>query len=181
MSFDRRNFFRVTLAAAGSGTATLLAAETQPGNGKEAPAEPDHVGCLVDTTLCIGCRQCEAACNTRNKLPKSTINFSDRTILRNERRPSENAFTVVNEYTGSPSPDQEKVKTTFVKVQCMHCLTPSCVSACIVGALSKIKDGSIVYNPDICLGCRYCQVACPFEIPAYEFNECAVWDWRTEF
>ncbi len=169
MSFDRRDFFRAALAAGGAGTATLLAAEPEP--AKEETAEPNHVGCLVDTTLCIGCRQCESACNTRNKLPKSTINFADRTIFRSERRPSETAFTVVNEFPGSPSPDQGNVKETFVKVQCMHCLTPSCVSACIVGALTKASDGSIVYNPDICLGCRYCQVSCPFEIPAYEFDE----------
>ena len=53
----------------------------------------------------------------------------------------------------------------------MHCLYPSCVSACIVGAMTKAPDGSVVYNPTICLGCRYCQIACPFEVPAYEFNE----------
>jgi ferredoxin len=53
----------------------------------------------------------------------------------------------------------------------MHCLDPSCVSACIVGALTKSVDGAVVYNPTICIGCRYCQVACPFEIPAYEFHE----------
>jgi formate dehydrogenase iron-sulfur subunit len=53
----------------------------------------------------------------------------------------------------------------------MHCLFPSCVSACIVGALTKSSDGAVVYNPTICIGCRYCQIACPFEIPAYEFNE----------
>jgi ferredoxin len=53
----------------------------------------------------------------------------------------------------------------------MHCLYPSCVSACIVGALTKSPDGAVVYNSTICIGCRYCQVACPFEIPAYEFHE----------
>jgi ferredoxin len=53
----------------------------------------------------------------------------------------------------------------------MHCLYPSCVSACIVAALTKAADGAVVYNPTICIGCRYCQVACPFEIPAYEFHE----------
>jgi ferredoxin len=52
----------------------------------------------------------------------------------------------------------------------MHCLHASCVSACIVGALTKAADGAVVYNPTICIGCRYCQVACPFEIPAYEFH-----------
>jgi ferredoxin len=40
-----------------------------------------------------------------------------------------------------------------------------------VAALTKSADGAVVYNPTICIGCRYCQVACPFEIPAYEFYE----------
>ncbi len=53
----------------------------------------------------------------------------------------------------------------------MHCLYPSCVSACIVGASPNPADGAVVYNPTICLGCRYCQVVCPFEVPAFEFNE----------
>ncbi len=78
---------------------------------------------------------------------------------------------MVNQFPGSPSPDQAGLPQTYVKAQCMHCLYPSCVSACIVGALTKPRDGAVVYNPTICLGCRYCQVACPFEIPAYEFNE----------
>ena len=77
----------------------------------------------------------------------------------------------MNQFAGSPSPDQAALPQTYCKVQCMHCLHPSCVSACIVGAMTKAPDGSVVYNPTICLGCRYCQIACPFEVPAYEFNE----------
>lgn len=158
--------------AAGGAAGDALAAEAPPEKPAEKPApEPDHVGCLVDTTLCIGCRQCEAACNTRNRLPKPDQPFTDRTVFRQARRPTETTYTVVNEYPGSPSPDQSETRQTYAKIQCMHCLTPSCVSACIVGAMSKSSDGAVVYNPDICLGCRYCQVACPFEIPAYEFQE----------
>jgi formate dehydrogenase iron-sulfur subunit len=139
--------------------------------GSEAvPAEQEEqVGTLVDTTLCIGCRQCEDACNRRNKLPRPLRPFSDRTVLRQFRRPEENAFTVVNEFAGRPSPDQPLMPTTFIKSQCMHCLTPACVSACVVGALRKAPDGAVIYNSEICLGCRYCMVACPFEIPAYQY------------
>lgn len=137
---------------------------------QQFPAASDHVGVLVDTTLCIGCRKCEEACNRRNRLPRTAAPFSDRDVLNNFRRPSANAFTVVNRFKGSPSADQEGVTHTYVKVQCMHCLYPSCVSACIVGALTKAGDGAVVYNPAICIGCRYCQISCPFEIPAYEFH-----------
>jgi Fe-S-cluster-containing dehydrogenase component len=128
------------------------------------------VGVLVDTTLCIGCRKCEEACNRRNHLPRTVDSFSDREVLRAFRRPSEDAFTVVNQFPGSPSPDQATLPMTFAKVQCMHCLIPSCVSACIVGALTKAADGAVVYDPTICIGCRYCMVACPFEIPAYQYH-----------
>ena len=53
----------------------------------------------------------------------------------------------------------------------MHCNQPACVSACIVGALKKNRIGSVDYDAWKCIGCRYCMVACPFQIPAYEYNE----------
>lgn len=166
-ALSRRRFIQLTAAAGGAAGATAHASES--GNGRH-PLSPDYVGVLVDTTLCIGCRKCEEACNRRNQLPRTAEPFSDREALRTFRRPSENAFTVVNQFHGNPSPDQADVATTYAKVQCMHCLIPSCVSACIVGALTKANDGAVVYDPTICIGCRYCMVACPFEIPAYQYT-----------
>jgi formate dehydrogenase iron-sulfur subunit len=163
--FDRRAFLKFGMAAA-AGTALPPRAEGRENNHL---VSPDYVGVLVDTTLCIGCRKCEEACNRRNNLPRTAEPFSDREALRTFRRPTESAYTVVNQFPGSPSPDQAGLAMTFVKVQCMHCLIPSCVSACIVGALTKAADGAVIYNPAICIGCRYCMVACPFEIPAYEY------------
>ena len=168
---NRRTLLQLGLAAtAGASTSSLALGASQAQEEKKPPS-PEHVGVLVDTTLCIGCRKCEEACNRRNNLPRTAESFSDREVLRTFRRPSETAFTVVNQFPGSPSPDQAGVPQTYAKVQCMHCLDPSCVSACIVAALTKSADGAVVYNPTICIGCRYCQVACPFEIPAYEFHE----------
>lgn len=171
MGLTRRGLLRLGLAATSGvvGTAGLAAQESQAPTAKPS-ASPDYVGVLVDTTLCIGCRKCEEACNRRNHLPRTAESFSDRDVLRAFRRPTENAFTVVNQFAGSPSPDQAGLAQTYCKVQCMHCLYPSCVSACIVGALTKSADGAVVYNSTICIGCRYCQVACPFEVPAYEFH-----------
>jgi Fe-S-cluster-containing dehydrogenase component len=170
MQVSRRTLLKLGLAASSGAAASQLA----PRDGQAAEAKPAsspaYVGVLVDTTLCIGCRKCEEACNRRNHLPRTAESFSDQDILRAFRRPSETAFTVVNRFPGSPSPDQAGLPQSYCKVQCMHCLYPSCVSACITGAMSKIADGSVVYNPAICIGCRYCQVACPFEVPAYEFH-----------
>jgi formate dehydrogenase iron-sulfur subunit len=58
-----------------------------------------------------------------------------------------------------------------VKVQCMHCDHPACVSACIVGAFSKKENGSVVWDTDKCIGCRYCMVACPFQVPSFEYDK----------
>jgi len=165
MTMNRRTLLKLGLAASASAATPALAEE----RATRHAVSPDYVGVLVDTTLCIGCRKCEEACNRRNHLPRTAESFSDREVLRTFRRPSEKAFTVVNQFPGSPSPDQAALPMTFAKVQCMHCLIPSCVSACIVGALTKAPDGAVVYNPTICMGCRYCLVACPFEIPAYEY------------
>ena len=170
MKLNRRTVLKLSLAAtAGASPGRVAAGESQTPKERRPPS-PAYVGVLVDTTLCIGCRKCEEACNRRNHLPRTAESFSDRDVLRSFRRPTENAFTVVNQFLGSPSPDQAGLPHTHCKVQCMHCLYPSCVSACIVGALTKVSDGAVVYNPTICIGCRYCQVACPFEIPAYEFH-----------
>jgi Fe-S-cluster-containing dehydrogenase component len=174
MDLHRRRLLQFGLAAATIATPSPAQTGPSPGAAEAPPGTaeiPDHVGVLNDTTLCIGCRECEAACNRRNRLPRTAVPFSDRDVLRTFRRPSETAFTVVNQFQGSPSPDQAALQQTYCKVQCMHCLNPSCVSACIVGAMTKAPDGSVVYDPTICLGCRYCQIACPFEVPAYEFNE----------
>jgi formate dehydrogenase iron-sulfur subunit len=53
----------------------------------------------------------------------------------------------------------------------MHCLEPSCVSACLVGSLTKTAEGPVVYDPEKCIGCRYCMLACPFHVPRYEWSE----------
>jgi Fe-S-cluster-containing dehydrogenase component len=52
----------------------------------------------------------------------------------------------------------------------MHCKEPACASACFVGAFKKTPEGAVVYNASVCVGCRYCMVACPFGIPAYEYD-----------
>jgi formate dehydrogenase iron-sulfur subunit len=58
----------------------------------------------------------------------------------------------------------------YVRKQCRHCLEPACVSACPVGAMQKTPEGVVVYDKAICMGCRYCMVACPFGIPRYDWS-----------
>ena len=65
---------------------------------------------------------------------------------------------------------KDEGRTTFVKTQCMHCVQPACVSACLTRAMEKTPKGPVVYHEDRCMGCRYCMMACPFEIPKYQWD-----------
>ena len=57
------------------------------------------------------------------------------------------------------------------KQQCMHCIEPVCSSACIIKAMEKRSNGAVTYRNDLCLGCRYCMVACPFNVPKFEYSK----------
>ena len=170
MGVSRRGFLGL-VAASATLARDAKASDKADGAQPEPLHKDEQVACLVDTTLCIGCRKCEEACNASNELPRPERPFSDRWVLRHERRPSQDAFTVVNSYVGPPSTTQRERLETYVKTQCMHCVDPSCVSACIVAALTKTPEGPVVYDAERCIGCRYCMVACPFEIPAYSYDD----------
>jgi len=164
MSTNRRKFLK---QVAGFSGLTLF------GKNREAQAtrlkvNADQYGVLVDTTLCVGCRSCEKACNEINEdLPRTPAEtFKDESVFEHRRRMDYSAYTVVNRYA-SPEDPQMPV---YAKFQCMHCLYPACVSACIVGAFTRDKNGAVVYDAWKCIGCRYCMAACPFQVPAYEFS-----------
>ncbi len=150
-----------------AGTSMFLPKDSQAWKSR-APENP--FACLVDVTRCIGCRKCELACNEANNLPEPEKDFEDKTVFEEKRRPSDKAFTVVNRFFSNKKQDKEgNLLPTYVKIQCMHCQDPACASACITGALSKQPNGAVYYDVKKCIGCRYCMVACPFEIPAYEY------------
>jgi Fe-S-cluster-containing dehydrogenase component len=163
---SRRSFLK--LFGVGSGAMALLSAD--PARAAEVVgrfrSEEQAMGVLVDTTLCVGCRSCETACNETNGLPKPKVPFEDDdSLFEQHRDTSPNAFTVVNKYTLD-----EGVEITR-KQQCMHCLEPACSSACIIRAMEKQSNGAVTYRSDLCLGCRYCMVACPFDVPKFEYSK----------
>lgn len=162
MKLSRRRFFSII------GAGAVMAATRRPAQA-ETTKDDRPVGCLVDATRCIGCRKCEVACNAANTLPHD--DFKDTTVLDIERRPTAEAYTVINRYHGRGYDGNRHLEHIFVKEQCRHCLKPACASACVVGALSKRADGPVVYDQKKCIGCRYCMVACPFQIPAYEDHD----------
>ncbi len=162
---SRRSFFK----SAGLLTATIAGASVK--TVKAAPENilsEDRMGVLVDTITCIGCRNCEWACKNAHGLPTGELNgYEDKSVFKEMRRPDSSALTVVNQYE-----NEKRINSPInVKVQCMHCDHPACVSACIVGAFSKKENGSIIWDTDKCIGCRYCMVACPFQIPSFEYDK----------
>ncbi len=152
---------------AGGGALTLLGSSEAARAGGPAPAS-DSLGVLVDCTRCVGCRRCEKACNEINEdLPRQPAEaFDDDSVFQRQRRMDAAAYTVVNRYQNPADAE----KPTYVKFQCMHCLDPACVSACFVRALTREADGAVTYDASKCVGCRYCMVACPFQVPGYEFD-----------
>lgn len=106
---------------------------------------------LIDVTKCIGCQACEQACKQIHHFPEE-----------HEPQLSATALTVVQERGDK-----------FVRRLCVHCQEPACASACPVGALKKTVQGPVRYDGSKCIGCRYCVIACPFDVPKYEWNKLA--------
>jgi len=107
---------------------------------------------LYDSTLCIGCKACEAACAERWGLP-----YNDK--IAAEERISAHKLTAI-----------ETHGERFSRRLCMNCQQPACASVCPVGALQKTALGPVVYDAEKCMGCRYCMQACPFQVPTYEWS-----------
>ena len=159
----RRAFLSLLTGSAAAGmTAALPVAKAQAAGG-EFPGYPDSNAVLTDLTKCIGCRKCEDACSQVNNLP-APVSLDDRSVFDLKRRTEADQFTVVNRYTVDG-------KDIYRKIQCMHCQEPACATACFVKAFTKNPDGSVTYDPTLCVGCRYCMVSCPFNIPAYTYNK----------
>ncbi len=118
-------------------------------------------GLLIDFTKCIGCGACMEGCRDANDLPKPPPDAPPPTELDAAN------FTVVLEGEG-PGGDP-----LYYRRLCMHCEDAACVSVCPVSALSKRDDGPVLYDGDLCFGCRYCMVSCPFQVPRYNWDSLA--------
>ncbi len=160
---NRRKFLTF-LGSAGVASALGTAKVADAAGAVTYPYFKDSFGVLHDTTRCIGCRQCEKACQEVNNLPMPTKPFDDLSVTHTKRRTSAYAWTVVNRYQAN---DQE----VFRKLQCLHCNDPACASACFAKCFTKEPNGAVRYNGDQCVGCRYCMIACPFYIPGYQYDE----------
>jgi Fe-S-cluster-containing dehydrogenase component len=150
---------RLLGAAALAGAAAALPASAR----ERRTSREGSVGMLYDSTLCIGCRACVTKCREGNELPPS------RQTLEGGRydAPLDLDGTTKNVIKLA----RLEGRTAFVKAQCMHCVDPACASVCMMGALRKdAATGVVTYDVEGCVGCRYCQVACPFNVPKFQWS-----------
>ena len=172
LTVNRRQLLLGIVGAGGAiagGLAKSAVAEEHPAH----PVAPkDAVGMLYDNTICTGCRACMTACSEANGLPPDTtcalpldaalaaglwdipadLNEKTKNIIKLYREPGGTDFA-------------------YVKRQCMHCLDPACVTGCPFGALQKGEWGAVTWKSSLCIGCRYCEVACPFDVPKFEWDK----------
>ncbi len=177
---SRRDFFctggrLIAGLGAGTGALTIIAPRTFADEQGAVISEElsqlarkaaGQAALLYDATLCIGCRACELACNEDNQLGRSEDEIFAGRPAEDARALAPDVWTYVtfHQIEGDPS------TASWGKVQCMHCIEPACVSSCPVEALEKTKEGPVIYNQYKCLGCRYCELACPFLVPRFEWD-----------
>jgi len=156
MSLDRRGFFKVLgVTGLSLGITGKLNAGTNP------EPETEFFGILYDSTRCIGCQSCEYACAEEHGLPEpDSGDIPEAGIIR---KPDENRRSVINAFETSAG-------EVYVKNQCMHCNQPACASACLTRAMHKNPEGPVTWDGSKCMGCRYCMISCPFDMPKFEYH-----------
>ncbi|MCF8105080.1 MAG: hydrogenase 2 operon protein HybA [Desulfohalobiaceae bacterium] len=160
MSIKRRDFLKT---AAGSSLALAAGIRSGPAEAKEQRLSPEAVGILYDSNLCIGCQACMTACKQANDMPVEPGDQED--IWDRPLDLSATTLNIIKMYDGGETP-------AFVKRQCLHCLEPACVTACPVSALEKDqRTGVVTYDKKACIGCRYCQIVCPYNVPKFEWDD----------
>jgi len=184
MTISRRGFLKGV--AGGSG---LLLASGIPSADARMSTElpPQAVGLLYDSTLCVGCKACMVSCKKQNSVPGGALYktgmtappYESKGITGNEgiwdapRELSGKTLNIVKVYKNGTAEKKDTALNgyAFFKQQCLHCITPACASVCPAGAFRKDpENGAVYYLANRCIGCRYCQLACPFGVPRYEWD-----------
>jgi len=124
---------------------------------------------LTDASLCIGCKACEVACKEWNELPDDGFSWSgnsyDNTralgastwrhvLFLEQKQPMGSQLAGIN----------EPFRWQFLSDVCKHCANAGCLEACPTGSIVRTEVGSVFVQPDICNGCGYCVVSCPFGV-----------------
>jgi formate dehydrogenase iron-sulfur subunit len=143
-------------------------------------ARHDHVargttvGFLTDPTLCIGCKACEVACKEYNRVPQDGLTFTgnsyDNTGTLGANSWRHVKFVELDEARGvqlagpMDGGEQAAYAWVFLSDVCKHCEHAGCLEACPTGAIIRNEVGAVYVQDDVCNGCGYCVVSCPFGV-----------------
>jgi len=159
MKLDRRSLLKGLAGAAAAPVAASGVAQAR----ERVEAEPDAAAMLYDSTRCIGCQACVVACREANDLePVTDEGYGDGLYDAPADLSCDTLNIIKLRRDGSAA--------AYVKQQCMHCVDPACVGACMIGALQKRERGVVTWEGSQCIGCRYCQAVCPFNVPKFEWE-----------
>ena len=154
MGINRRNYLK-TLGVVG-GTLTMGRSFGAPAKKKESI---EFYGMLFDSTLCIGCQNCEYVCAEHYGFPAP----EDMPEAGVKREPNETRRVAVNCFNTSKGEQ-------YMRTACNHCNSPACASACLTKAMVKTDEGPVIWREEKCMGCRSCIISCPFNIPKFEYE-----------
>ena len=124
---------------------------------------------LTDVTVCIGCKACEVACKEWNELPDDGFTWSgksyDNTLALGASTWRHVLFLEQDRSMGSQlTTSEEPFRWQFLSDVCKHCANAGCLEACPTGSIVRTELGTVFVQPDICNGCGYCVVSCPFGV-----------------
>jgi formate dehydrogenase iron-sulfur subunit len=129
---------------------------------------------LTDSTVCIGCKACEVACKEWNEVPADGYNFSARSydntigLGHSTWRHVKFIERASPPDAGTPAADggyrSNSFRWDFSSDVCKHCENAGCLEACPTGSIVRTEFGGVFVQPDVCNGCGYCIVACPFGV-----------------
>jgi formate dehydrogenase iron-sulfur subunit len=125
---------------------------------------------LIDIANCIGCRACQVACKQWNDKDGEQTELESDLGFQNPATLSAKTYTLIAFHESENAAKPGGVDSNFVMQRCLHCLEPACVSACPTTALQRQSDGPVAYEVDECIGCRYCMLACPWDVPTSEWS-----------
>ncbi|OGV73614.1 MAG: hypothetical protein A3K18_17655 [Lentisphaerae bacterium RIFOXYA12_64_32] len=111
---------------------------------------------LIDISRCVGCGSCVDTCMTTYGIPEPKADHG--------RPADENDLRFVRLRTVSQNGEDISIRQ-----QCMHCREPACAAACLTKAMYKTPEGPVIWRASKCMGCRYCMLSCPFEVPKFEY------------
>jgi len=149
-NLDRRDFLKLLATGVGATAAVEIANQNQLFGqlSSSAAVEGEYSWAMViDQEKCLGCGYCNMACKASNDIAPDIS------------------------YNHIYQADKIGEKTVYLPVPCQHCEHAPCVSVCPVGASYYREDGIVMMDYDLCIGCRYCQAACPYQARSFNWKE----------